>query len=125
MPIAQPSPLCTTKEILTNTPPLLKGAYNERPHLPKYTCAWDVQKVLDYLVSLGENSNLSRKTVMLLGLKHPSRSGDLSQLGQSRRHYRLDGVTFLPTGLARQSRQSKTQYQNSFFPHFQRILFNV
>ena len=38
---------------------LLKGAFNDRPPLPKYTSTWDVQVVLDYLHSLGENESLS------------------------------------------------------------------
>ena len=38
---------------------LLKGAYNERPPFPRYTSTWDVQKVLDYVTSLGVNGNLS------------------------------------------------------------------
>ena len=57
---------------------LLKGAFNDRPPLPKYTSTWEVQVVLDYLQSLGENESLSLKqlkwkTVMLLALTRPSR----------------------------------------------------
>ena len=62
---------------------LLKGAFNDRPPLPKYTSTWDVQVVLDYLQSPGENENLSLKqltwkTVMLLALTRPLMSADLS-----------------------------------------------
>ena len=57
---------------------LLKGAFNDRPPLPKYTSTWEVQVVLDYLQLLGENESLSLKqltwkTVMLLALTRPSR----------------------------------------------------
>ena len=58
---------------------LLKGVYNDRPPLPRYSSTWNVQTVLDHLVALGDNDKLnlkqlSYKTVMLLALTCPSRS---------------------------------------------------
>ena len=38
---------------------LLKGAYHARPPLPRYTCTWDVQVVLQYFESLGPSTSLS------------------------------------------------------------------
>ena len=80
---------------------------------------WNVQVVLDYLESLGQNDTLSLKhlswkTAMLLALTRPSRSADLAQLEISRRQYKTDGVLFFPSGLAKQSRQGK----EFFFPSF-------
>lgn len=99
---------------------LLKGVFNERPPLPRYSTTWDVQVVLNYLESLGNNSglslkNLTWKTVMLLALVRPSRSADLSNLDLSKRSYKSDGVEFQPSTLAKQSRQGK-QIQSFFFP---------
>ena len=42
---------------------LLKGAFNDRPPLPRYTSTWDVQVVLDYLQALGGNESLSLKNI--------------------------------------------------------------
>ena len=101
---------------------LMKGVFHSRPPLPKYTSTWDVQKVLDHLNSMGDNEGISLKhltlkTVMLLALTRPSRSADLSQLDLKGRQYRPDGLTFLPTSLAKQSRQGKT-IKEFFFPSF-------
>ena len=38
---------------------MLKGAFNERPPLPKYSSFWDVGLVLHYLKKLGNNETLS------------------------------------------------------------------
>ena len=99
---------------------LIKGVFHVRPPLPRYTQTWNVQSVLDYLRSLGDNKTLSLKhlswkVAMLLALTRPSRSADLSQLDLSRRVYKPDGVCFYPTSLAKQSRQS-SKIANFFFP---------
>ena len=99
---------------------LLKGAFNDRPPLPRYSSTWDVQVVLDYLQSLGLNESLSLKhmtckTVMLLALTCPSRSVDLSNLDLKMRSFRSEGVEFSPTGLAKQTRQGRT-IASFFFP---------
>ena len=101
---------------------LMKGAFNDRPPQPRYTSTWNVQVVLDYLVSLGDNDKLtlkqlSQKTAMLLALTRPTRSADLSQLSIQRKQYRPDGVAFLPGALAKQSRQGK-EIADFFFSSF-------
>ena len=73
---------------------LLKGVFNERPPLPKYSSTWDVQVVLNYL---GCNSDLSQKLLtwkaaMLLALTRPSRSADLSMLDLKTRSFKAEGV---------------------------------
>ena len=102
---------------------LMKGVFNDRPPLPRYTCTWNVQTVLSYISSWGSNDSLSLKqlswkTAMLLALTRPSRSADLSQLSLSGKQYKPAGVTFTPSSLAKQSRQGKpiTEF---FFPSFQ------
>ena len=89
---------------------LIKGVFNERPPVPRYSNTWDVQKVLSHLESLGQSESLSLKalslkTVFLLAITRPSRSADLSQLDISRMRSGRNGVTFLPVGLSKQSRQ--------------------
>jgi len=64
---------------------LLKGAFHERPPLPRYTATWNVQTVLQYLEGMGPTATLSLKfltfkLVMLLALTRPSRSADLAAL---------------------------------------------
>ena len=91
---------------------LLKGAFNDRPPLPRYSSTWDVQVALNYIESLGDNCNLSLKlltwkTVMLMALTRPTRSADLSKLDLKTRSFRTEGIEFSPTNLAKQSRQGK------------------
>ena len=100
---------------------LMKGVFNDRPPLPKYTSTWKVETILNYLESLGDNDKLSLtqltwKTVMLLALTRPSRSEDLSQLDIRMHHYSPEGVTFIPGSLAKQSRQGNLFV--NFFPSF-------
>ena len=88
---------------------LIKGVFNERPLVPRYSNTWDLQRVLSHLESLGQSESLSLKalsfkTVFLLAITRPSRSADLSQLDISRMRSGCNGVTFLPVGLARQGR---------------------
>jgi len=99
---------------------LIKGVFQVRPPLLRYTSTWDVQAVLNYIESLGDNENLSLKLLsfkltMLLALTRPSRSADLSQLCVLRRVYKSDGVYFYPQTLAKQSRQS-SKIATFFFP---------
>ena len=99
---------------------LIKGVFHSRPPLPRYTHTWDVQTVLDFLRSLGDNKELSLKhlswkVTMLLALSHPSRSADLASLDLSRRVYKPDGVCFYPSALSKQSRQG-SQIVHFFFP---------
>ena len=101
---------------------LLKGAFHDRPPLPRYIATWNVQSVLDYLEGLGTNTSLSLKQLshklcMLLALTRPSRSADLAALQIDRCRFNPEGVTFLPATLAKQSRQGKTLTEY-FFPSF-------
>ena len=42
---------------------LLKGIYNSRPLQPRYLTTWDVDIVVRYLQSLGDNASLSLKVL--------------------------------------------------------------
>ena len=55
---------------------------------------------------------------MLMSLARPSRSADLASLHLSNRQFKLEGVVFLPSTLAKQSRQGKalTDYYFASFP---------
>ena len=99
---------------------LVKGVFHSRPPLPHYSHTWDIQTVLDFLRSLGDNwklslKHLSWKVTMLLALSRPSRSADLALLDLSQRIYKPDGVCFYPSALSKQSRQS-SQIVHFFFP---------
>jgi len=101
---------------------LLKGAFHERPPLPRYTATLDVQMVLEYLKRMGTTDSLSLKQLshklcMLLALTRPSRSADLASLQVDRCRFSPEGVTFLPAALAKQSRQGRALTE-SFFPSF-------
>ena len=78
---------------------MLKGAFNERPPVARYSAFWDVGVVLHYLKSLGSNESLSLrsltlKTALLLALARPARSVDLSNLDICFRSVTSDGATF-------------------------------
>ena len=99
---------------------LLKGIFNVRPPIPRYSATWDVQKVLDFIEAGGKPSTiplklLTLRTVFLLAITRPSRSADLSQLDISRMRTLANGVAFVPTVLAKQSRQGKP-IEEFFFP---------
>ena len=63
----------------------LKAVFNERPSLPRYNSVWDVNRVLDYLVTLSPVKKLSlkkltSKLVMLIGLLSAQRGQTLHLL---------------------------------------------
>lgn len=65
---------------------LVKGIFNVRPPVPRYSATWDVQQVLNFIEAGGEPGTMSLKalthrTVFLMAITRPSRSTDLSQLG--------------------------------------------
>ena len=101
---------------------LLKGAFQTRPPLPRYTGTWDVNQVLNLLkndpldkgISL---KHLSHRTVMLLALTRPSRSLDLAKLDLRGYRNTPEGAVFTPFALAKQSRPGK-EVKEFFFPSF-------
>ncbi len=88
---------------------LLTGVFNLRPPEPKYSCTWDVSRVLDFIKSLGPNEALdlkilSFKLVMLLGLTARDRSSDLAKRDLRFRTFHPEGVSFKQAGLSKTSR---------------------
>ncbi len=64
---------------------LMKGAYNKKPPIPKYTGFWDVNLVINYIISLGPDkelslSTLSSKLAMLLALSSLCRVSELASI---------------------------------------------
>ena len=88
---------------------LIKGV---KPLIPRYSNTWDVQRVLNHLECLGQSESLplkavTLKTVFLLAITRPSRSTDLSQLDTSRMRSGGNGITFLPSVLAKKIKARK------------------
>ena len=78
---------------------LLKGVYNKRPPMPRYSSTWDVDVVTRYIASMGGNENLplkqlSRKLALLMALVEASRTSELGALDIRFRTYRPAGVVF-------------------------------
>ena len=68
--------------------------------------------MLDSILQWGDTTLLSLKLlayklVMLIASTRPSRSADLAALSVSKCQFKPEGVSFLPSGLAKQSRQGK------------------
>ena len=90
---------------------LLKGAFHQKPPMPRYLSFWDVGTVIKYFKGLEAKKGLTFrqltfKTVMLLALTRPTQSVDLSQLEIQWRSYQSNWVTFQPAHLTKQSRSS-------------------
>ena len=88
---------------------LMKGVFNKRPPLPKYSTTWSVGTVLTYSGSLGNNSDmslkdLSHKLATLLALVTAGRSSDLVLLSVNHFTSTLEGLKFTLSGLSKQSR---------------------
>ena len=84
---------------------VLKGAFNERPPLPRFSTFWDVGVVLRYLKDQSANKELSfrsltLKAAMLLALTRPSRSVDLSKQDISSQTFTAEGLLFKPQHLS-------------------------
>jgi hypothetical protein len=64
---------------------LMRGAYTNKPPVPKYSGFWDINKVVDYLISLGPNSglsfpDLSKKLAVLLALSSLCRVSEFASV---------------------------------------------
>ena len=93
---------------------LLKGVFNLRPPMPRYTHTWDVSKVLTLLKEMGPNENLNlkrltQKLVMLLALVLGQRCSDLVRLSLSGHSYTSDSVVLPCLGLAKQAKPNNEQ----------------
>ena len=81
---------------------LLKGIYNLRPPLPRYSSTWDVSVLTQYLGTLFPLNNLSLKqltlkTVSLCALCSAGRSQTLGALSISNLVQRKESIQFIVT----------------------------
>ena len=93
---------------------LMKGAFNKRPPIPKYSTTWSVGLVLNYLRSLGHNSemslkDLSQKLATLLALATAGRSSDLKLLSVNHITSVSEGAKLVLDGLSKQSRPGRVR----------------
>ena len=63
----------------------MRGVFNRRPPVPRYTDTWDVDQVLQYIKDMGGNRSLSDKSLtlkltMLLGLTNVGRAQEIQSL---------------------------------------------
>ena len=101
---------------------LLKGIFNSRPPVPRYTSTWDVSKVTSYLEGLGSNEQLSlkqlsRKLAFLLAITSAERGSELIAHDLRFRRFHPEGVSFnLPelTKEVRVGKPLKTSFHSSF-----------
>ena len=99
----------------------LKGVFNCRPPLPKYTHTWDVDVVLSYLRDLPDNAALSfqaltHKLAMLMALTNADRCSDLAALDLSFHSFQDGGVKFTIPGLTKTRRDGPPI--EAFYPEF-------
>jgi len=82
---------------------LLKGIYNSWPPQPRYSATWDVDIVVRYYCSLGDNRSLplSQKLALLMTLVEASRVSELQALDLRYWTYRPEGVVFTMTTLGK------------------------
>ncbi|XP_061170177.1 uncharacterized protein LOC133179433 [Saccostrea echinata] len=89
----------------------MKGIFNSRPSLPKYTQVWDVSLVLQYLKSISIEDitlkQLTLKTVMLLAVLSGQRVQTLAMLSITNMCLTTDSVQFYIDQLLKQSRPGK------------------
>ena len=101
---------------------LLKGVYNSRPPQPRYTHTWEVSRVLEHIKRLGENKEISLKTlsfklVVLMALIRASRVSELQALDLRFRYYKPDGVLFRLASLTKK-RHLGAALKECFFASF-------
>ena len=99
----------------------LKGVFNNRPPAPRYSSTWDVDVVLNYIMNLPHNEQLSfqclsHKLAMLMALSNADRCSDLVALDLNFRAYTGDGVRFVIPGLTKTRRNGPPL--EVFYPSF-------
>jgi integrase len=90
----------------------MKGVFETRPSLPRYSETWDVNVVLDYLAGLGQPEEqdlkmLTYKTVMLLALLTGQRRQTLHALNITTMDLNREKCNFVITSLLKTSRPGK------------------
>ena len=101
---------------------LMKGVYNLRPPKPRYSYTWDVDVVAQYIVSMGDNADLSlkklsQKLAFLMALVVASRTSELHALDLRFRIYRPNGVLFQLTDVTK-TQKTGSPPKERFFDAF-------
>lgn len=100
---------------------LMKGCFNRNPPKPKYSVFWEVDKVLNFMKSMGENedlcfSKLSKKLTTLLAIVTMMRTSELASIDKESIRFSSSGASF---SLAK---PRKTQFNGCLktfsFPNF-------
>ena len=91
---------------------IMAAFFNARPPMPRYEVTWDVDKVLDFIMNLGENKNLPLKQLtfkltMLLALACAGRSSDLCALDLRFMNLHEDQVSFSLAKVTKSRRKGK------------------
>ena len=91
---------------------LLKGVFNRNPPKPRYLKTWDVDTVLNYVVTLGDNSelglkSLSLKLVMLLALASTLRGSEIAMINPENIDDSIDHITIRFGDLTKTSKPNK------------------
>ena len=78
---------------------VMKGIFQKKPPLPRYSATWDVPKVLIFIRSLGDNESLSlkqlsEKLVVLLALTSADRGSELAAHDLRFRKFHPEGAEF-------------------------------
>ena len=100
----------------------MKGIFNLRRPLPRYSSLWDVSVVLDFISTLGENEAPSLKQVtlkltMLMALTSRGRSSDIHGLDLKLRRFVPQAVEFTIVKLTKTRRSGPPK--QILFPAFQ------
>ena len=91
---------------------VMQGVFNGRPPKPKYTDTWEVDSVLSFLKSLGNNSalnlkDLTIKLTMLLALTTAGRGSELKAIDLHYIMYKGDEIVCQIPGLTKSKRPNK------------------
>lgn len=101
---------------------LMRGIFNSRPPQPRYSYAWDVGRVLEYIRSLGENKvltlkDLTHKLATIMALANASRASEIHTLNVKYMRMVSSGVEFNLAQLTRTSRPCKQR--SLFYPRLE------
>ena len=101
---------------------LLKGMFNSRPPLPRYSSTWDTQIVINHMISLGNNETLSLKCLsqklgILLAMTSLERVSEVVAHDLRFRRFLPEGVVFELPELVKKSRFQQG-FKRSFHARF-------
>ena len=109
---------------------LMKGAFNKKPPKPRYTETWDVNLVLEKIVSLGPNDGLDQKMLtlklaMLMALTTVFRTSELHKVNPALISDKGDHVICHIADLTKTKRQNKPYLSLKLFSFLENELLDV